>query len=437
MRVIIAFIAIFLSLGISTPVCAQTKITTFYKIVGETVVQTKPSAIIYRLDSMDEYYLFCSSADRRHVAEIDSNNKQKLLKKSAMVKVVAFTNIKKQFDFDTYVIEYKGGFWFLSSNNVVDNTVLADRNRLVEGYYSGLKQNVANAKKRLEDERYIYLKICQDSVAYYKQRVDKIPMLKDSMLNAIKTKNSNILKAEQDKLDAAYREWYNRQPASTKQALNIINITDARLCSPNSVGGCDYRFEYINKSRKSIKYLYWEGTFYNAVNDVVYCDIRRYCNFIGKDTGPVAHGARGGGVWDCVIYNHSADTLKLNKVRIIYLDGSTTTIAASDIRQMLSAPSTEIPYELKSQMEHEVFLKQLELRNLPMETEYRGGLRMWEERLAHLQDIYDSYWRPQVPIEFHRRDNYNPIYLKLNELKQGIRKEQMVVDAFERVHFLK
>ena len=120
---------------------------------------------------------------------------------------------------------------------------------------------------------------------------------------------------------------------------NIIDIDESELSSANSAGGHDYRFSYINRSQKTIKYLYWNGTFYNAVNDKVYCDIRDYCNFTGKDTGPVVSGEYGGGLWGCVIYNWAASYVKLNKISIIYTDGTSITISKSIINELLSKPS--------------------------------------------------------------------------------------------------
>ena len=98
-------------------------------------------------------------------------------------------------------------------------------------------------------------------------------------------------------------------------------------------------FVYKNKSKKTIKYLSWTCSFYNAVHDKVACDIRGYTSFTGKDTGPVEPGEEGGGIWECVIYDWAADYMKVESVSIIYMDGSTTSIGASDIKYLLNGPN--------------------------------------------------------------------------------------------------
>ena len=421
---------------VQVPAYAQTKMPQFHKALAGTMVRTTPFAIVYRLDSVDEYRLCNAYREERYIATIGVDNVQKVLKQSCELNVVAYTNLKKSLEFDTYVVQYKGKLYFLSPDNVADNTALTKQNILVEQYYNNLKQSIVDAQAKLDKERGVYLQICQDSLIYYKNKSSDIPRLKDSILGALKEQHRQILQAKQNELDVVYKSWYDKQPATTKYALGLINIESAVLCPPNSVGGCDYRFSYVNKSRKTIKYLYWEGTIYNAVNDVVYCDIRRCCNYTGKDTGPVACGATGGGVWDCIIYNHSADTVKLNNIKITYLDGSNATINASDIRRMVQAPSTDIPYELTSKLDRELFQKELELKKMPLEMHFSSMVARWEERVRHLEGVQEMYWLPVVPIEEYRPDNYNPIYLKLHELNKEIKGLQTVVTRFERANFV-
>lgn len=115
---------------------------------------------------------------------------------------------------------------------------------------------------------------------------------------------------------------------------HTIKITSAYLDRPNSAGGCDAYLYYKNISDKTIKYLVWEGSFYNAVGDPVSCEIRDEYSYRGRDTGPVKPGRTGGGYWDCVIYNNSARKLNLISVEIEYMDGSTITLDSDEIRKI-------------------------------------------------------------------------------------------------------
>ena len=154
---------------------------------------------------------------------------------------------------------------------------------------------------------------------------------------------------QQAKQAEEYNNWYSGLSASAKRAAKLLTITYASLKSPNSAGGCDYELTYINNSNKTIKYLTWNGATYNAVNDRVACTIRSTSTFSGKDTGPVNPGARGGGVWDCIIYNWSARELRLTGISIIYMDGSSATISGADARAIIGAPDKEVPsYKMSS-----------------------------------------------------------------------------------------
>ncbi len=128
------------------------------------------------------------------------------------------------------------------------------------------------------------------------------------------------------------------QPAKVDTAARIetlkhtVKIKSAYLSSPNSAGGVDAIVYYTNKSKKTIKYLTWEGCAINAVGDMVACDIRNTYYFRGKDTGPVKPGKTSGGNWDCAWYNWTAKKLKLNQIDIEYMDGTTETITESEIK---------------------------------------------------------------------------------------------------------
>lgn len=117
-----------------------------------------------------------------------------------------------------------------------------------------------------------------------------------------------------------------------KTIKSSIRVKSCYLSPPNSAGGCDANFYYVNKSVKTIKYLVFDASFENNVGDLVTCDIRRDASFRGKDTGPVKTGRSSGGVWDCAIYNWSATKLVINSIDIEYMEGGTITISGEDLK---------------------------------------------------------------------------------------------------------
>lgn len=120
--------------------------------------------------------------------------------------------------------------------------------------------------------------------------------------------------------------------ARIEQLKHTVRIKSAYLSSPNSAGGVDAIVYYVNKSKKTIKYLTWEGCAINAVGDMVACDIRNNYYFRGQDTGPVKPGKTSGGTWSCAWYNWTAKKLRINQIDIEYMDGSTETITESEIK---------------------------------------------------------------------------------------------------------
>lgn len=116
---------------------------------------------------------------------------------------------------------------------------------------------------------------------------------------------------------------------------NSIVLTSYRLSSANYVGGRDisFHFKNINKE-KTIKYLDFSVTFYNAVGDKAYDEIRSYATFNGRITGPIKpNGSNYNSYFfECAIYNYQAKTMVLNSISIEYMDGSTLYITGDELK---------------------------------------------------------------------------------------------------------
>ena len=138
-----------------------------------------------------------------------------------------------------------------------------------------------------------------------------------------------------DSTAKAEREQFIRDSTAKAEHItaikNSIQLTSYYLHSPNSVGGCDMSIYYKNLSKKVIKYAVFICRYYNAVDDVVYCDIRDYSTFRGRDTGPVNYGRNGGGLWECPIYNWSARKMEIIGIEIDYMDGTELVISQNDM----------------------------------------------------------------------------------------------------------
>lgn len=71
--------------------------------------------------------------------------------------------------------------------------------------------------------------------------------------------------------------------AASKPAVEITHT----WFKTNSVGGVTVEIYYCNNSSKTIKYITWYMTPYNAVGDPVKCSVRGYSQISGKTTGPI------------------------------------------------------------------------------------------------------------------------------------------------------
>jgi len=96
---------------------------------------------------------------------------------------------------------------------------------------------------------------------------------------------------------------------------------------PNAAGGVDLQVDFKNSdSSRTIKYAVFTVTAYNAVGDEAPNELDGLATKRLKFTGPLAPGAnKTGTYWECSWYNHSIKTLKIDKVEIEYMDGSTET----------------------------------------------------------------------------------------------------------------
>lgn len=113
-----------------------------------------------------------------------------------------------------------------------------------------------------------------------------------------------------------------------------IQLEGYVLHSPNSADGCDMTIKCRNLSNKTIKYVVFVCCFYNAVDDLVSCDIRGYYKFRGQSTGPIKYNQTNWDsyYWECPIYNSSARKMEIIGIEIDYMDGTELNISAEEMK---------------------------------------------------------------------------------------------------------
>ncbi|MCQ2419874.1 MAG: hypothetical protein MJ118_01930, partial [Clostridia bacterium] len=121
--------------------------------------------------------------------------------------------------------------------------------------------------------------------------------------------------------------------AAIDEARSIIRVTKVAVSNPDSAGGVELYFNFVNNAPKTIKYVYFGVTFYNAVGDVVTCEYKRDKINNCYDTGPFETGEGRNGTWwhwgD--FYNWEIKSCKLVSSSMEYMDGTTRTFSEDEI----------------------------------------------------------------------------------------------------------
>jgi len=127
------------------------------------------------------------------------------------------------------------------------------------------------------------------------------------------------------------------------KGLQIVKNTGAKIViddyspsAPNSAGGRDAIIYWTNTTNKTIKYIWFHVTAYNAVDDIVVCSIKQKTSTSLQLTGPIEHGKGGSGIvagesrWSNVWYNWDIRRMKITKIDIEFIDGSKSTLGPDE-----------------------------------------------------------------------------------------------------------
>lgn len=353
--------------------------------------------------------------------------KQKKINKPQSYKVRGFVNKTEQLHYDTYVIEIKDVLYFLPATSVQDNKAIDAINKGLTDQLNSLKLAIEQAEKNYEEAHLSVMWAYADSLSYYKNLKITLPGIIKSIKDQIK---ADFKAVEEDE----HNIWYERLSASAKRTYdNVLALSGSTLHSPNSVGGCDYSIHYQNKSKKTIKYVNFSIDFYNAVDDRVYCEISGRSSCSCKDTGPIYSGEWGGGSWDCVIYNHSADYAKLTNFSILYMDGTQVLVSISDIKQLLTEPEfifgsqkaiakfggTEFSVTEKAVGPYERKLKNID-----------NEIEKWSKRVADVN-------AERFSVSYKDRDDkHRKTFHNLDDLRYRIKTSKSELTTFEIKNFL-
>ena len=146
-----------------------------------------------------------------------------------------------------------------------------------------------------------------------------------------KVENRAALTKAKETYDALVNE--QKRQAEIEEARKLIRVTKVAVSAPDSAGGVELYFNYINNSDKVIKYVNFSVTFYNAVGDVVKGKYDQSTVNRCYDTGPFKKGEGRTGTWWHwgYFYNWDITSVKLVDLSIEYTDGTTVTFTKDQV----------------------------------------------------------------------------------------------------------
>ena len=413
-----------LGLIVSLFTCKAQSYESYYAVTSNSYVETLPNAELYAIPDHIQSMVALGEPSfvlgRRDIISID-NLKSKKLRKSQHIKVVRFTNVVKQPNFDAYVVEYKDKLWVLRGSEVRDNVLLDERNAEISSKrdqttnslndkmskIERLKAEQDSLERRITTLKTQYTKECQDSLDYYTRLSQRLPILRDSLITA-------AYKVEQARVDAEYNTWYAALPASAKTAVKAIDIEESLLSDPDDYGACDYYLTIRNKSSKTIKYVNWSAVACNAVYDPVPSRYGGNQSIKGQIIGPLAQDEDGAYVWDDVVYNYQARYLKFTRFEIIYMDGSKVVFSNSDIEQAMQEPKTKVTVD-----------RNKIVSGVMTDRECAAHMSLWRSRLESVVEVdltRQSNTLSEATSRWQRSsdDNFNGTIAQLNAVKANI-----------------
>ena len=201
-----------------------------------------------------------------------------------------------------------------------------------------IKQAYLDEAKLLERRKQVKI----DSIEAIKQtKIDSVESIAQARIDSLraieKVKKDSLRAVEmadlQTRLDSIRAATISKEQRITTRLDSIgqtnfpFIVNGVWVRGINSSDGVDLQVQaqYLKKS-KTIKYLYFTVQPYNAVGDLVKCNIRDYSTFTGKITGPIIASYKDKfWNWEAAWYNNTVDCLKLIKVKVEYMDGTAYT----------------------------------------------------------------------------------------------------------------
>lgn len=146
---------------------------------------------------------------------------------------------------------------------------------------------------------------------------------------------------------------YNEKIVPLKNKMVPIQITGYTM-SMDSANGVDISIDYKNISNKTFKYVIFEITPYNRVDDVAYSTIGHISKTSVQAVDYVEPDTEKRSCWEHIWYNPSISYFKINSVKVIFKDGSEISISSNDMQKVFE---NDTAFEFDSKISSSEVLK--------------------------------------------------------------------------------
>lgn len=218
-----------------------------------------------------------------------------------------------------------------AKKTIYDKAYMAFQKDSIDKREAFVKDSLDKRSKFVNDSIKGYQAFVKDSIAEYEEYL-RLSVKVDSMRAAFSS--TKTLKEKKD------REFWGSKGSPV--AINMVRWNQ------NSAGGITAKFEVLNLSRKTIKYIAISGYFKNAVGDRVYNQIGTSSTYTVRGIGPIGPAptsfanyelfADAMGSYDfddCFFYSRTANSIEVSSVKLTYTDGTTQTVSGKTLEKQL------------------------------------------------------------------------------------------------------
>lgn len=297
----------------------------------EIYVETRPGAEIFQISRKLEI-----PSDRRLHYDYSKDRKKKD-KKGGRYLVTGLANRNRTPGYDTYIVSQKKKLFFVPMESVRDNAFIDRKNREISDAALMLSDSLESCRNAHQAAYDNLISLTEDSARRCQDRILGIRHKPDSILNLHLREVMDEDVRKYKIIRERYEEWTRTLPLDCQYAAGLVAVTGTGLTRSAS-GSCDYKLDFTNLSKKSIRNLVWTGKLLDKTGKELTPKA-----LTGRFKGPCPPAWPASFVSKNIARNQEADRIDLSSIAITFTDGSKYEIDGAVLRTLLSMPKEALP----------------------------------------------------------------------------------------------